>query len=391
MLASEVCDMRRALIVIGVSFLFVLPSWSAVAAPRLEWTRQFPGWVMAVDTSSSGVTAAVGSRWAPGGHQTMSIVVYGPRGGQRWQGTWRPAGESAGASTVAVAPDGTIYVGGGRDRVVGYETESWWFLRRYSANGTLMWHRDQKPAQHPRTWGAIHAIALRGAGIVVAGGDTGCCDTSAGQDGWIRAFGDNGGLLWMNRFEPPGIPSRTQDLVWDVAVHSGAIYAAGYVAIGTPDEPWKDHEAVVARLTGSGSLAWARVFRDPGIQDDFDTARSITIAAGRPVASIEQNGVENAWTRFVGLRPETGAVRWSKGTNGWPAVVEGTAAGSLYLLSRHPETYRLREFGPRGGLVWSSGDLGKWLADLSIAARRMSLVGDNPSGGGSRVWRYVVS
>ena len=82
--------MRRALIVIGVSFLFVLPSWSAVAAPRLEWTRQFPGWVMAVDTSSSGVTAAVGSRWAPGGHQTMSIVVYGPQGGQRWQGRGGP-------------------------------------------------------------------------------------------------------------------------------------------------------------------------------------------------------------------------------------------------------------------------------------------------------------
>ena len=264
MLASEVWEMRRALIVIGVSFLFVLPSWSAVAAPRLEWTRQFPGWVMAVDTSSNGMTAVVGSRWAPGGHQTMSIVVYGPQGGQRWLRTWRPAGESAGASTVAVAPDGTIYVGGGRDRVVGYETESWWFLRRYSANGTLMWHRDQQPAQHPRTWGAIHAIALRGAGVVVAGGDTGCCDASAGQDGWIRAFGGNGGLLWTNRFEPPGIPSRTQDLVWDVAVHHGAIYAAGYVAIGTAEEPWKDHEAVVARLTPGGSLAWARVFRDRG-------------------------------------------------------------------------------------------------------------------------------
>lgn len=383
--------MRRALLLIGVSFLFVLPSSSAVAAPRLEWTRQFPGWVMAVDTSSNGVTAAVGSRWAPGGQQTMSIVVYGPRGGQRWQATWKPAAESAGASTVSVAPDGTIYVGGGRDRVVGYETESWWFLRRYSANGTLLWHRDQPSAQHRATWGQIHALATRSGGVVVAGADTGCCDASGGQDGWLRAFDASGRVVWTNGFEPPGIPARTQDLVWDVTVHRGAIYAAGYVAIGTAEEPWKDHEAVVARVKPGGSLAWAHVFRDRGIQDDFDTARSITIAASRPVAAIEQNGVESAWTRFVGLRPETGAVQWSKGTNGWPAVVEGTAGGSLYLLSRHPEIYRLRGFGPRGGQVLSSGDLGKWLADLSIAAGRMSLVGDNPNGAGSRVWRYIVS
>jgi len=361
-----------------------------VAALRLEWTRRFPGWVMAVDTSSSGVTAAVGSRWAPGDHLTTSVVVYGPMGGQRWQGTWRPAGESAYASAVAVASDGSIYVGGTRTRVDVYEPELRWFLRRYSANGTLLWHREQPLAQHP-PGGEIHAIATRNGGVVVAGSDVGCCDISAGQEGWIRAFGNGGALLWTNPFEPPGIPARTHDLVWDVTAHRGAIYAAGFVAIGTVQEPWKDHEAVVARLTPGGSLAWAHVLRDRGIQDDFDTVRSITIAEGRPVAAIEQNGVQSAWTRFVGLRPETGAVLWSKGTNGWPAVVEGTASGSLYLLSRHPEIYLLRELGPQGNPVWSSDDLGKWIADLSIAARRMSLVGDNPSGGGSRIWRFAVS
>ena len=383
--------MRRTLIVIGVSFLFVLPSWSAVAAPRLEWTRQFPGWVMAVDTSSNGVTAVVGSRWAPGGHQTMSIVVYGPRGGQRWRGIWRPAGESAFASAVAVAADGSVYVGGHRTSVDVYETEEWWFLRRYSASGALLWHREQPPAQHPATWGMIDAIATRSGGVVVAGSDTGCCDIGAGQDGWVRAFGSGGALLWTNPFEPPGIAARTQDLVWDVAAHRGAIYAAGYVAIGTAEEPWKDHEAVVARLTPDGSLAWARVFRDPGIQDDLDEAVSITIAAGRPVAAIQMNATISAWTRFVGLRATTGTLRWSAGTNGWPVALEGTASGALYLLSRHPEQYLLREFGPQGNQVWSSDDLGRWIADLSIAARRMSLVGDNPSGGGSRIWRYAVS
>jgi hypothetical protein len=383
--------MRTALFAIGIAFTVLLPSEMAVAAPRVEWTRQFAGSVMAVDTSSNGATGAVGSRWAPGGHQTMSIVVYGPRGGQRWQGTWRPAGESAFASAVAIASDGSIYVGGHRTLTDVYESETWWFLRRYAANGTLMWHRDQLPAQHPRTWGSINAISVRGAGVIVAGDDTGCCDVGAGQDGWVRAFGGNGGLLWTNRFEPPGIPSSTQDLVWDLAVHGGAIYAAGQVAIGTPDEPWRDLEAVVARLAPDGSLTWARVFRDPGIQDDWDAAMSITVAAGRPVAAIQMNATISAWTRLVGLGPESGAFRWSARTDGWPSVIGGTSTGTLFLIARHPEIYTLREFGPRGGLRWSSGNLGRWVADLSIAGRRMSLVGDNPSGGGSRVWRYFVS
>ena len=373
--------MRRTLIVIGVSFLFVLPSWSAGAAPRLEWTRQFPGWVMAVDTSSNGVTAVVGSRWAPEAIRRC-LSWSTDAGRQRWQGTWRPAGESAFASAVAVAADGSVYVGGHRTSVDVYETEEWWFLRRYSANGTLLWNRGQSPAQHRATWGMIDAIATRSGGVVVAGSDTGCCDVSAGQDGWIRAFGTGGALLWTNPFEPPGIAARTQDLVWDVAAHRGAIYAAGYVAIGTAEEPWRDHEAVVARLTPGGSLAWARVFRDPGIQDDRDEAVSITIAAGRPVAAIQMNATTSAWTRFVGLRPAAGTLRWSAGTNGWPVAVEGTASGALYLLSRHPEQYLLREFRPRGNQMWSSDDLGRWMADITIAARRLSMVGDNPSGGG---------
>jgi outer membrane protein assembly factor BamB len=383
--------MRKGSFLIGVSLLVLLPSAAAIAAPQLQWTRRFPGWVMAVDTSSSGITAVAGSRWAPEGHQTMSIVVYGPLGGQRWHATWRPAGESAIASAVAVASDGSIYVGGHRTGVDVFETETWWFLRRYSANGTLLWHREQSPAQHEMAWGEIHSIATRSGGVVVAGAHTGCCDVSAGQEGWIRAFGSRGTLLWTNPFEAPGIPARTQDLVWDVTVARGAIYAGGYIAIGTQQEPWRDQEAVVARLTSSGSLAWAHVFRDPGIQDDFDAAVSITVAGGRPVAAFQMNATMSAWTRLVRFRPDTGDVRWSNGTNGWPTSVEGTAAGSLYLLSRHPETYLLRRFGPKGNPMWSSGDLGKWMADISVAARRLSLVGDNPSGPGSRIWRYHLS
>jgi hypothetical protein len=382
--------MRRTLVVMGVSVLFVLPSRSAQTAPRQEWTRQFPGSVMAVDTSSSGYTAVAGSQWAADDRDAMFVTVYGPQGGRRWQAAWRPAGRSAYATAVAVASDGSVYVGGSRSGDVEYG-ETWWFLRRYAANGTLTWHRDQLRAQHPRTWGSINAISVRGEGVIVAGDDTGCCDVGAGQDGWVRAFGGNGGLLWMNRFEPPGIPSRTQDLVWDLAIHGGAIYAAGQVAIGTFDEPWRDLEAVVARLAPDGSLTWARVFRDPGIQDDWDAVMSIAIAAGRPVAAIQMNATTSAWTRFVGLGPDTGAVRWSSGTDGWPSVIGGTSTGTLFLIARHPEIYTLREFGPRGGLEWSSGNLGRWVADLSISARRMSLVGANPDGGGSRVWRYIVN
>ena len=134
--------MRRAMYVIGIAFIILLPSEIAVAAPQQEWTRRFAGSAIAVDASSAGLTAVAGSRWAPGGHQAMFVAVYGPRGGQRWQAAWRRAGGSAYASAVAVAPDGTIHVGGSRSGAVEYG-ESWWWLRRYAANGNLMWHRDR--------------------------------------------------------------------------------------------------------------------------------------------------------------------------------------------------------------------------------------------------------
>ena len=133
--------------------------------------------------------------------------------------------------------------------------------------------------------------------------------------------------------------------MWDLAVYQGAIHAAGQVAVGTPGEPWRDLEAVVARLTPGGSLAWAHVFRDPGIQDDWDSAVSITVADGRPVAAIQMNGTTGAWTRLVGLRAGTGAVRWSAGTDGWPSVVEGNV--HRHVVPRRPSPGDLHPSGVR--------------------------------------------
>jgi hypothetical protein len=381
--------LRRVIVVVAcVSLVVALQPCMAGAAPRLKWSVDVPGALQAVDTSPSGLTAVGGSRWAPRGREAMLVAVYGPGGGLRWEARWRPDGCSVYASAVALAAGDTTYVGGIRSCEKHGEIETWWFLRRYTRDGELMWRRGQPAAQHPKSWGSIDAIVARSGGVIVAGDDTGCCDVSGGQDGWIRAFDGHGRPLWTDPFEPPGIPAPTHDLVTDLAVSGGAIYAAGYVSMGTPHEPWRDQEAVVARLAPGGSLMWAHVTHDPGLPNDFDVARSVTIADGRPVAAMEVNAVTSAWTRFLGFGPRDGALRWSEKTNGWPMSLAGTVAGDLYLTSRSHGIYTLRQFGSHGGEVWSSGDLGGSLGEVSITGGWMSMVG--AATGRARIWRYAL-
>jgi hypothetical protein len=361
----------------------VAPSATSGASPTRDWSRKVPGWPIAVGTNARGETAVAGSTRDANG---IVVTVHGPEGTKRWIATWRPAKGTAYPSAVAIADGGAVFVGGSRT-VRGMGIRSWWFLRRYSPEGRLVWHREQ--AEHPvERWGGVEDLVVTDGGPIAALSDTGCCDVSAGQEGWVTAFDGAGRARWTSPFEAAGIPATTPDLATGLhATNGGGVYVGGYVAEGTAAEPWKDREAVVVRLTARGTVAWTRVLRDAGIQDDMDVVRAVTVAGGSPVAVIEMNAVASAWTRLVRLDPTDGDVRWSGGVNGWPLTAAGTPAGDVYLLTRYP-SYQVRKIGPLGGVRWTMTIARAQFMDLTLARRGMSVVGDRDEQG--RLWRFAI-
>jgi hypothetical protein len=135
------------------------------------------------------------------------------------------------------------------------------FLRRYSSSGALLWARASRGWRAGDVYEAATGVAVRSELVVVSGEDYGCCGDSY-SDGFVRAYGLDGTLLWENRFEPPGV-RRTHDGARGVAIApSGAIYAVGWVAMG-PESlgAMADHEVLIQRLSPNGKRVWSRIVR----------------------------------------------------------------------------------------------------------------------------------
>jgi hypothetical protein len=368
-----VVDVRRSLVLaLSLAALMVPVGTARASGLDVGWSRSLHAYgFVDVDVSATGASAVVGGRDASGGRYLSAAVVavYGPHGDLRWKDVWRPTSRcSAQASAVAFGTDGGVYVAGHwrcpSPSEIGTDL---WFLRRYRADGTRGWLLKESRSAQPFTEGwsdANDLAALPGGGVVLAGSHTGCCDVSAGQDGWVLAFGADGSLRWTNAFEPAGYPTFTQDGANAVVVIDGAVYVGGAVADGTIAQPWIDREPVVLRLSATGTTVWTHVVRDAGRPpQDFDEVVSITVAAGRPVALMRFEDRARTYGRLLALRAD-GTTIWSTPTTWWPGAVAGTPAGRLFTLAWKGEREEIRAFDARGRLLWSN-PLAWEVADLA--------------------------
>jgi hypothetical protein len=351
--------MRRSLVALVCLCTLLLPQLARAAPIEKEWSRTLTGnSFVSVSTTPDGVSVVGGSRMAPGGRYTTAaiVAVYGPNGGLRWKDVWRPKRCSAQASVVAFGTDGGVYAAGSWRCPTDELSRTFWYLRRYTAAGERDWLVRQSPADMPflEGWSEASGLAARpGGGVIVAGSDTGCCDISAGQDGWVLAFGADGRLLWTNPFEPAGFLPVTSDAAMAVVVARGAIYVGGSVADGTPAVPWRDREPVVLRLSSAGGTMWTRALRDQDRREsDFDEVASMSVAAARPVAFLRMEDGSHVHGRLLALTP-TGATAWTARTPGWPGSLAGTPAGRLYAIATRGQTPELRAFTPHGDQRWA--------------------------------------
>ncbi len=361
------------------SIAFDLPAVEGpTSIPSRWWVREVGRSVRSVAADTDGNVYAAGWRSAggPGGGPVdpMVVVKFAPDGTLIWSRSWLPRGNwAAWAMDVAVGPGThpTVYVAG---KVLTFSEITYGFLRAYDADGRLLWMVDLPPGEHANE---VNSVAAGPGFVVVAGDDHGCC-ADPYTDGWVRAYGSGGGLLWVNHFEAPRI-SGTYDLANSVAVGpKGQIFVAGWIETAPWSErrpQWVDREVIVQRLTHTGSVAWTRVLRQRG-DKDYDQATSVAVAGGEVMVGAMVN---DGSARLMRFHP-SGRFVWSRT---WPSVpndeevvsVSIDRAGAALTASTQPDSHRegteivVRKYRSDGSLAWSLViSRGKYLAASGVVA-----------------------
>ena len=186
------------------------------------------------------------------------LAKFSTEGAVIWDLTW--GGNQEGATAVAIAPDGTIYVTGATSAFGAGEADA--FLLSFTPTGTLNWQR---------AWGGDFFDVPRG--VVVA------------TDGNIFITGDTGNSAFLVAFSPDGtvgvqrewgvvgktgIPNDDQTFAFGIAAApDGGAFVVGDT-VGTGFNP----NLVAARFDSGGNLVWLRV-GGPG----FGSAQDVAVAA----------------------------------------------------------------------------------------------------------------
>ncbi|MER7335805.1 MULTISPECIES: alpha/beta hydrolase-fold protein [unclassified Micromonospora] len=208
------------------------------------------------------------------------------------------------AGGVAAHPDGSTTLGyaasgpvagqpyaGGLDAVVS----------RVTAGGTPAWTTQFGTAANDRLHGVV---PLADGGAVAAGYTRGDLDGthpgSPADDGFVVRLTATGQRAWLTQ---AGDPARADRFYAVAAAPDGGAYVAGYTSGSFAGQSGAgDKDAVLARITPDGRVAWSRQFGGPG----EDKAYAVTADA---------EGVYLAGVTSAGL-PDTTALG---GGDGWLA------------------------------------------------------------------------
>jgi len=260
------------------------------------WSRQFGSVPVQQDEGTGAATDQTGVYivgWTLGtlpgqtsaGDTDAFIRKYDFNGNVLWT---RQFGSSAQDYAWAVAVDGTgVYVVGetqgnivtGGAGTTGADA----FIRRYDANGAVVWTRQFGTLDTETAYG----VATDGTGIYVAGTTGGDLAGSIGgsRDGFLRKFDTGGNVLWTRQFgtiEPEDVVA--------VAAGSGGVYVAGNTTGTFPTQTkmlpglW---DLYLIKFDISGTQQWVREFGTP--HEDFGYGVAVGAASVVFVGTAEDN------------------------------------------------------------------------------------------------------
>lgn len=295
------------------------------------------GGILAIGDTTVGLNgnARIGARDA-------FIARYNANGNLTWVKQLGVSGGNTYGSSISLAADGSIYIGGFTDKGIdGYiqtgKIDA--FIAKYDNNGNFVWVK-----QLGTNNGTTHtySVSATSDNIYITGDTTDSLNgnTQLGsRDAFIAKYDSDGNVVWVKQLgEPVGdVAGR------DIGVASnGNIYIDGETTIGlNGNVQFGETDSFIAKYDANGNVIWVKQL---GAEGDVIADRSLNIANDGIYIAGFTNGVKNLdgsphvglANAFVAKYNENGGLTWVKqlganGGNTFGRSVDVAANGSIYV------------------------------------------------------------
>jgi len=269
---------------------------------------------LAVDAAGNAIVA--GSAW-DGAQSDLVVVKFNPSGTVLWSAIRNATGVYEGAGGLAVAGDGSVYVGdagwgGPRVFVVKYDADA---DPAHPGKGLELWsHLLKGGGSSPSV--SEYALALDGAGSVYLAGDR--SSVIGENDAFILKLGPGGSRRWL--------------LTWDGSAHGFdtaehlVVKGRAVTAAGNTESKKRQADVVVLRYDTAGHLRWARTW-DAGARGPDNVADMQMDGAGNVYAATNAWLSGNRQKIFLCKYAPSGRLIWQKGYRGTTGELGPDASG----------------------------------------------------------------
>jgi WD40 repeat protein len=261
--------------VTGTSYIgFAQPTWTTIAfnanTGKRQWVKRLgdanhTGLPAALAVSPDGTTLFVTGESVPPGYsdQRFVTVAYDSATGTRvWSNSYQ-GGAGAGATDIAVRPDGSqVFVTGSIDTApYDYDYQT---IAYDAATGTELWAERYVGPSYADTASAI-AVSADGGRVFV----TGTSQTSPGDEDFATVAYDaaTGNQAWVKRFGDPYEEDETANSI-EVTPDGSTVFVGG---TGPASSPFWHDFITVAYAAGDGALIGATSYDGRLHQEDRES------------------------------------------------------------------------------------------------------------------------
>jgi hypothetical protein len=238
---------------------------------KRRWTRLYASADTNYETGmvldAAGNVYVTGTDYRGSQHDLDVLTLsYGPSGHRRWVRFWDGSGLPDVGNAIALAGNGTLYVGGYTTGALSNDDA---LLLAYSSRGALRWSRTYTGAGAGTDYYA-DIVALGDGGVAAVGEST----TSSAGVVLVARYARSGARRWLRLYGGP-------DGLGGQALHvrrgaRGEIYVAGDVTTTATAE-----DSLLLKYGTTGASRWARTYTSAGMANDF--ALALAVVSGRSV------------------------------------------------------------------------------------------------------------
>ena len=288
-----------------------------------------------------GYTTSAGA----GGYDAF-LAKFSSSGTVQWQRTLGDSGYD-GAQSVAVAPDGSVYVCGGTQSAGAGRSDC--LLAKFSSSGTVQWQRTLGGSKDE----GGNSVAVASDGSVYVCGQTQSAGAGKG-DLLLAKFSSAGTLQWQRTLGG----SSDNDYAISVAVApDGSVYTCG----GTKSAGAGNSDFFITKFSSSGTVQWYKTLGGSGT----DTGYSVAVASDGSVYvyGYTTSAGAGSYDAFLAKFSSSGTVQWQR-TLGGRDLDHGYSVavapdGSVYVCgatnsagSGNQTTTYIAKFSSSGTVQW---------------------------------------